>query len=91
MPLQVVNGGMKFTVQLNENWDSDILNDIEKKIFQSFNPARLSDMKPHMEDVLFCVSLGEKEGPDLVSSTMLPIDGILIIANVCNSADASTA
>ncbi|KAJ8513914.1 hypothetical protein OPV22_004348 [Ensete ventricosum] len=79
--MKVITGGKKFIAQLNENWSSNILMDLEKKIFQSLSPIRSSYMKTHMEDVLFCVSCGEKEGSELVYSAVLPKDGILIFAN----------
>ncbi|XP_064963004.1 GDP-L-galactose phosphorylase 1-like [Musa acuminata AAA Group] len=79
--MKVITGGKKFIAQLNENWCINILMDLEKKIFQSLSPIRSSYMKTHREDVLFCVSCGEKEGSELVYSTVLPKDGILIIAN----------
>lgn len=90
LPSQVITGGKKFIAQLNENWRSNILMDLEKKIFQSLSPIRSSYMKTHREDVLFCVSSGEKEGSELVYSTVLPKDGILIIANVSTLADVFT-
>ncbi|WOK99524.1 GDP-L-galactose phosphorylase 1-like [Canna indica] len=78
---KVVTGGRKFIAQLNENWKPSILMDLEKQTIQSLRPTKLSDVKHQRENVLVCVSFGERECPELVSSTMLPKDGILIIAN----------
>lgn len=80
--MQIVSGTKKFIAQLNENWNLNTLMDFEKKSFQARGNHCFSDVKPHREDLLICVTFGEKEGSELVSSSVLPKDGVLVIANV---------
>ncbi|KAG6489589.1 hypothetical protein ZIOFF_050864 [Zingiber officinale] len=79
--MKIVSGAKKFIAQLNENWNLNTLMDFEKKSFQARGPCCFSDVKPHREDLLICVTFGEKEGSELVSSSILPKDGVLVIAN----------
>ncbi|XP_072988086.1 GDP-L-galactose phosphorylase 1-like [Typha latifolia] len=78
---KVINGEKKFVVQLNERWNSLFLEEFENNFLQPLGPISSNHIKSHKENVLFCVSQGEKESSEVVLSTMLPKDGILIIAN----------
>lgn len=84
MPLQVIGGGKSFVTQLNENWNSDFLTEFEKNVLQPLESIKSSYMKTCKEDLLFCIAHGEKESSEIIFSTAVPKDGILVVVNVSN-------
>lgn len=84
MLLQVVSGEKNFITQLNENWNPNFLKEFENNALQPLEPIKSSCMKICKEDILFCVAHGEKESSEIIPSTMVPKDGMLIVINVSN-------
>lgn len=79
---KIVSGGKQLIAQLNEKLCSNFLTEFENNALQPLCPFRPSYIKTLKENLLFCVSKGEKECSELVPSAMLPKDGTLILINV---------
>ncbi|XP_038987884.1 GDP-L-galactose phosphorylase 1-like isoform X2 [Phoenix dactylifera] len=79
--IKVIGGGKNFITQLNENWNSNFLTEFENNVLQPLESIRSSYMKTHKEDILFCIAHGEKESSEIIFSTVVPKDGILVLVN----------
>ncbi|XP_008804719.1 GDP-L-galactose phosphorylase 1-like isoform X2 [Phoenix dactylifera] len=79
--IKVVSGEKNFVTQLNENWNPNFLQNFENNVLQTLEPIKSSCIKICKEDILFCVAHGEKESSEIIPSTIVPKDGILIVIN----------
>ncbi|XP_010923696.1 GDP-L-galactose phosphorylase 1 [Elaeis guineensis] len=79
--MKVVGGGKNFIVQLNENWNPNFLTEFENNVLQPLESIKSSYMKTHEQDILFCITQGERESSEIIFSTMVPKDEILVVVN----------
>ncbi|XP_020093016.1 GDP-L-galactose phosphorylase 1-like isoform X2 [Ananas comosus] len=78
---KVISGRKKFIVQLNNRWNAQFLKEFENNFLEPLRFMKSNYMKNCKEEILFCVCQGEKESSELLPLTVLPKDGVLIIAN----------
>ncbi|RWR81849.1 GDP-L-galactose phosphorylase 1 isoform X2 [Cinnamomum micranthum f. kanehirae] len=77
-----ISGSLKFIAQLSEGWSPNCFTEcVENKILLPFDPFKFNCMKTLGEELLFCVASGENASSELITSSMVPNDGNLIILN----------
>lgn len=79
---KIIMGGMKLMAQLNEKWNANFIVDFENDVLEPLEPPKSGHMKIIRENLLFCIASAEKEDSELIPSTALPKDGILVMVNV---------
>uniref|UniRef100_A0A1D1XSW9 GDP-L-galactose phosphorylase 1 n=1 Tax=Anthurium amnicola TaxID=1678845 RepID=A0A1D1XSW9_9ARAE len=77
---KVIDGEKGFIALLNENWNVNSFTESQNKIQRS-DCLKLDYVKADVEDLLFCVAIGDKEGPELIPSSTVPKDGIFVVVN----------
>ncbi|MQM06810.1 hypothetical protein Taro_039639, partial [Colocasia esculenta] len=77
---KVIDGRKNFVALLNVNSNVNAFTEYENKIQQS-GCQKLDYVKSDLEELLFCIAIGDKEGPEIVSSAMVPRDGIFFVVN----------
>ncbi|KAB2601550.1 GDP-L-galactose phosphorylase 2-like [Pyrus ussuriensis x Pyrus communis] len=79
--IKVIGGRKKFIAQFNEGWSRDFIPSMGKnKNFCQEDAFKFSWME-RQEELLFCVSSGEKSNPELVLSAAVPDCALLIAIN----------
>lgn len=77
---KIIGGEKKFVALLNENWTMNLFADYENKI-PFLSSQKLDYVENDIHDLLFCVVIGNEEGPTLISSASVPKDGIFVVTN----------
>lgn len=77
--LKVIEGERDFVIQMNDKWNSFLLNEYGK-FSHPFGCSKLSSTKSCGE-LLLCIQEGEKNEPEVVPLTTPPNDGVMLIAN----------
>ncbi|XP_057995843.1 GDP-L-galactose phosphorylase 1 isoform X2 [Hevea brasiliensis] len=80
--IKVIRGRRKFLAQLNSDRSMDGLQDLKKHKMCHQEDVLVFEQTKHCEELLFCITNGDKADSELIPSAAVPNDAILIVINV---------
>ncbi|KAF2310765.1 hypothetical protein GH714_016993 [Hevea brasiliensis] len=80
--IKVIRGRRKFLAQLNSDRSMDGSQDLKKHKMCHQEDVLVFEQTKHCEELLFCITNGDKADSELIPAAAVPNDAILIVINV---------